>query len=1838
MKNLGKRILSMFMVVVMCITTFVNLPTVNAYADSNNRIATYINLAKSKEVTDVDVSGLTEDQLRFLGVWLSNYFSPFMMEITGDSELTDSIKEEMAKALSTNLSFSEDLATQLVEIVYGYMKSTAKPIYPAIKLSDGSWQVFHADKEGHSKGNNTSYATFLSMMSGSADMVSGALIASDSVEIGDKDKWHTIKIEKKENCTLGTGEGLVNLRWGYFLTVDGEIPGNPDYYFLGGYSDEYSITSDSLRFFYDDLVSYDCFSGFSYDNQAAIENGQDAVIERLNGILDTYNNNKADDVADNLQFRLQNAYNSSGNTSIIESALAVCLWLLGQNYETYNSSMTGLSTIVTYPYKSIYLQKTGTFRDSNTYKDTGNPVISFKVDVAEDIFQVKSSPNYTADNALQNIDLNNPSGEEKFPASKGYFVWFDDNDEVHPIADFTVIRGANDTFTPSQLAFAECLLSGNVASGYGFSLTDLHSSDIGDNDSGWDYIYNLREEKSLSWDKLAAMTVYGTTMCVDCFGNIIQAGGVHQRVIMPACMNPYAWKAVNSDGEDTSDELGSSRMLANFIQMANVADISSIKEYSANLFLESASGSGNTKDGALGALRPHFGSGKKETDYWNSDFLSNLLAGSKDTIISVMQQHTSGALWWSQDGFFLPLPKGKLSTSYDEFNVVVFVDTLGAYDTGKDFSAFNPAVMSDTMISLDKDIFSNALADVDKPMIAWGSETAAAASTLYITYCWASLYDSSNKAETIGRLGYRLAVENLPSMKNKGITLTFDGSKIESDIVNWLYYILHPTKGFNYVVTWLTNKVNHFLLNWHSSMVGTNGVGAMTGTTKYRSHYGYVTTPDLSEIQWTDSLINLYNDCVPFLIVILLIIMVFAYLTGVLNLQHAIIGWLMFAIFTVMPVNLINTMVGESNRISQNIYGDKFTYWALIQNETYANAIDTAVQGDGSGSKEGYENYLRTLFNTNSMVYSNQGGESVLVKWQAPKKMASLVLSSEDAKSVSGLGSAGRQMLQGMLNKSYSGQSYVNDEDAVYMYRSYLDITNFSRYIWKYISAKGTGSYYDVFKNTYVDNATKVTSTPEDVVTSYTMTNYFPMNIDVFNFGITSFNQDIWDVEKYFAPTGGFENDSNRISELKKYINNNGGEKQLPKLAAHALYSENTYYYFSWKLYSDGLSPDSSISGSTGFKDLLLGDGKGGYFYDVNGSGALLDVMDMRHLFTDVIPYMKKGNDIVRAFDDVYGIFIYDGVPTEEGHWNDADVSTDPEWKAKYWHNLNVSRLYGVYCPWVDVMYDCSYAKPQKITVMGKSFVVQDPINPQSYTGSGRPMIFSEAEMEEYGLSEGDLTTVERLILKANKGYTERLFDLLNYYNFSDVSLNAAAAINCAFEFNSTFSESGIFSNNHNIYPQSFDLANFSYDAYLRFILSNTTNESMLETSSSDGAGTSAGETSGDFYERIVNNSSMTTVLVMLLLDVVSIYVLPAFRIFFLVAMFFTSFIIILVSAFRIEDNLNFGKKVAKQFFLPLILYFVATVVFSWVLSLFMGTGNNAVTQTNQISISMGDPVMVMLVMLALDIILLIIYWKIISMVIQDMKHGLKMVGGFISGLGGAAVGAVSGALAGAAGGFASGLSSGGTKIKNTYNGKKGEAEQASDSSTKPAQKGTGVENARANERGANGQSIKDEARDNAEMSPKEKQEVQTKTDAINKKAENGEISTVQSEKKVNLGKSNKDNSVEVKTSKEPKQNSGNSNANGGKKGKSGSIEQRQLGRQGNQSGSRKRSGSQRNNQSNGQKPNNNKGGQNVNRNNGGQKNGNNSNTKKRRSNNNGGGGNKGYRPQSGGRNRGKKS
>lgn len=1266
----------------------------------------------------------------------------------------------------------------------------------------------------------------------------------------------------------------------------------------------------------------------------------------------------------------------------------------------------------------------------------------------------------------------------------GYFG-YEKEGTFYPMFDCGI---DGETITPSMIAFDQCLNSIDWENGYGLNFFDFNP----DEQKSLEDIYGAIGD--MSNDAVYKMSAYGAKMIVDCFGNIIVMGGCHQYVVVPGCMNPYTWVSVDSSGEDIM-QAGNYYNVITF-QGMSLADTGKLVtgsgstnsaspdknalwfEFQATDSLNSKMSNNKEKSIKMGPAEYVEGTPMRVTrgtsDYtmdnslwWGGDGVDLLKKAEQGAIYS-----GAGPWYWGgaegglnnppmpgtdkeiNDYILLPVAINNASatkSSVKVLNNMVYVDNLGAFGFDDSDSEINYNV-----INFDNYLESDG-SNPNQLFSAWGQDAANGFTNLYsniesgkinstvtaedyaivsvyTTYAIAGLYENTTEAKkaTIGKLGYRINTDGLVSISADPISIpsSIADSIVNNSIRNWIYYLLHPTKGFDYVRILITNKVNALLVGWHNSMVGTQGVGAITGTTYYRNNIGYVTTPDLSEIEWTSKLIDLYNNAIPFLIVIMIITMLFAYITSIMSIQRCVFGVVIFSCFLLLPVNCINGIVSASNRITQNIYGEKFTYWALVQQESYASQLDEAASG------ESYSNYLKYLYATNNEVYSNQGSDSIVLKWQAPKKMASLMLSSSDSSILDSLSSS--KLIGYALNRdTFSGETYL-DGESTYLYRSYTDIGNFSRFVYNGLdigtqasrstipsdvisnvsdntksainsmSANYSNDRLNGYTNYNGDGSTSTSGelrtikpltskiyndalAKKGIVKNMGINDFVGINQDVFNFSVAMFNNS---GENYKDNL--LENCSDVSKDDLQAFLNNYTDEDLSGLAAYSLMSESPFYYFSWDLYDTGMS--TSASATNGYKSLLLGKDDGGFFYNVDGNGELKDFMDMKSLFTYVIPYLREGNDLVREWDEIYGTEIYDGVPTEEGHWNDTDIKNSKELQQKYWHNLNVARLYEIYTPWVDLMYDCSYAQPETISVLGERVTIQDPLNPASYPDE-RPMIFSESEMLDYGLSESDLTKVEKLILDFNKGAESRMYELLNYYNFSDITLNTAAAINCTFEFNITFSENGIFSDNINLYPQSFEIADFSYDAFLRFILANTVG---IDMTSQD-----------DFYMTIVQNSSMTTAIVMIVLDILSQYVLPAFKLFFLILVFISVILLILVTAFKVDPEQKFIGNLTKGIFVPMLSFFAITIGFAWVVSLFMGVGNNAVTETKTTSISMGDPVTVMLALGALDVVVIIVYYKILKGIVKDIKHNFKAVTNFMGGVFGSALVSLGGIMHG---------------------------------------------------------------------------------------------------------------------------------------------------------------------------------------------------------------------------------
>lgn len=1502
------------------------------YAEgAQDRVETFISMAAGKQMNSESINNLTLDELRFLGIYLSNFYIPFFSELgIYDEASIDSQKERMIKAISNNLKYDEQIAGVLVDNIIDLSRNNYEELILATSENyhDGNYTVQY-------NGKPISYDLFLqSMVAGYTTPFAG------------------------------------QFKYGYFgYMKDGKF--TPVFDFLGSTDNQNNVTACQAVF-------RQCAGA------ASLSNGYgtslfDFTAKEASNMKDISKIFKEDTFDSNAIWE-----NSIFNTTIAVDCFGDII-MLGPNHQYI--MVPGCMN----PYTWSTVNSNGV---DTSFGDKIN-IISVNEMALADAEKLWKKGSDTGSVGFNKNSRSIQVYQKNFanPLNTNIQDWLNDNGKN---ADKDNLLGFKAN-------------SKNISNGTGYVYRLTRGSSV-------------TPPKSTLWKKLKTNN--------DAIFYALEVGNAS---------DPNWGYDVNGVWSHWYD-------FSPHSLVENVSD--DMDDTPLNRILNA------TKNGEKWWQK----AGAAINEYWNvgADYIA-LAKNLHDQV----QEDLSKTIYTER------YPSSTIRADYqsilnqtsNEIGILdnmIYMDNLGAYgfndDTETDMSTFNFVPYLNDEGKSSKKLMNTYSIDKKNAFTSKKGNARYGASKnkknsgdfnnitmdevttvmMYTTYAVAGLYkdDEESKKNTIGKLGFRVNIEELPTIANSALKIPTEVQEdlMKKTIQNWIYYLLHPSEGMDYVKLLVKNKLNAILVGWHNDMLGTNGVGATTGVSYYKSNTGYVTTPDLSEIQWTSSLIDFYNTLIPFLIIIMLIIMLFSYISGIMPLQKSVFGLILFSLFLFTPVSLINNVVGTSNNISQRIYGEKFTYWALVQQESYSKAIDEAANGDS------YDNYLRTLYEKNSEIYTNQGNNSIVLKWQAPKKMASLMFTSSKSKGVMD-GLKNTKLVRRMLGKSMSGETYLNG-DSDYMYRSYIDLSNFSRYVYRGISSSkvGTSSVVSVYDSVNADgdmlsklNNIKATY-KEDIDSGYTNpgsgdltdssktvrltvpfgsvlyknavnqetvdlkglgnNDYVGLHQCLFNFSIPMFNKK--GVNANTLTEFNMPNDTAK-SEVESILATLGSDsnknKELTSLAAYGLISESPFYYYSWCLYDQGMITDSNAAGN--YKNLLLGQDNGGYFYNNIGNGELKDFMDMRSLFTYIIPYLKQGNDVVREWDDLYGVSIYDGVPTDEGHWNDPDITNNEELKQKYWHNLNVARLYEIYTPWVDLMYDCPYAKQETITVMGEKYVIQDPINPASYPDE-RPMIFSESEMYDYGLTEADLTEVERRVLKCNRGMEERMYELLNYYSFSDVTLNTAAAMSCTFEFNTVFSSNGILSDNINLYPQSFEISDFSFDAFLRLILANTLGEDLI-AGVNDGGST-------DFYTTVVNKSSPTTAFMYILVDMASQYALPACKIFFIMAVFISSILLIIATAFKVDPEQRFINKLIRGIATPMGGLLLINIGFSWVISLFMGVGNNAVTQSNVLTIETGDPVITMLIIFALDAICILLYYKLIRGVIDDIKHNFKLSKAFVGG------------------------------------------------------------------------------------------------------------------------------------------------------------------------------------------------------------------------------------------------
>lgn len=396
---------------------------------------------------------------------------------------------------------------------------------------------------------------------------------------------------------------------------------------------------------------------------------------------------------------------------------------------------------------------------------------------------------------------------------------------------------------------------------------------------------------------------------------------------------------------------------------------------------------------------------------------------------------------------------------------------------------------------------------------------------------------------------------------------------------------------------------------------------------------------------------------------------------------------------------------------------------------------------------------------------------------------------------------------------------------------------------------------------------------------------------------------------------------------------------------------------------------DSQASGLTGFSKLLISDD---FFYANPNSkyaGKLKDFMGLEDLFCLIIPYLRNGNDYAREWISTFG--------------NQFDFYAEEKTPEQI-HTTNLEQVWALYSPWVDALVE-SWALPDEVKWGDTRYNIKDALNPYTYVMEDsnrldRFMAFGEADIAAKGYGT-KLTSVEKHIDNVlQKTYTDLRY-LVNYSGFENEVLISMAAMLATFNFNEEFTKVGL--NTVEMYPTGFELQNFSYDSYLRLILLNATGQDFLANS-----GTIS------IYKTVMEQSGTLVGLFIVLLDVFCVWILPAMKFVFVVAMLAFILIITLVLFFQSEEI----AQLLKIMFAPLIKFVLVCLLHTYGTSVFMGDGLTGYVGTQSPVMVTNSTGVTLVVILALNLIVTLLYYKIIKKLLGDIKTwGATAISSFTS-------------------------------------------------------------------------------------------------------------------------------------------------------------------------------------------------------------------------------------------------
>lgn len=814
-----------------------------------------------------------------------------------------------------------------------------------------------------------------------------------------------------------------------------------------------------------------------------------------------------------------------------------------------------------------------------------------------------------------------------------------------------------------------------------------------------------------------------------------------------------------------------------------------------------------------------------------------------------------------------------------------------------------------------------------------------------------------------------------------------------------------------------------WVLSTHRAIIGSwvgNALAVETGAvTPHAAIVGYINTPTLRELPFVSWVLDNFMQVYVFLMLFVFVMMVFMVITNLRTPREAILAVLIMSVVLVMPQVLLNNSIAISNRINDAIFSDRFNFWAITQHQqTFSRLADSMVTGNTLDPV-----IARNMEVSRSMFSSDTG---VRLKWMSPKKHDAFNIIFSDTATGTDLA-----LFRWLFSSFILQEEFTGNPLDTFVYRPYNSIAQAAFDSFEKLSRRDIG-----IEGIAEDIVERAKTTPGVVDSRFAL---FPKDKEFINVSFSEEQLHLIESVKLDTPIRAniqprvyryWHAGSDLVNSAifnSNFLSSDAGLRLSgnPDMYTEAflLLTESPFYYFYNAL-------KHNYGGSDDFRQSLFNPEKYHVRVDYTQNGVVnrtlnkqRDFLDMEGLFRNVIPLLRQSNDFVRGWTAVNG----SEVPRFNFSGGVSGNESEEFLEAKR-RREGMAAVWKMYSPWVSSLEDLG-VNNQRARVAGRSIRITDALCPGSYDSVGRPMIWSEADMYAKNYREGDLTDIEHRIQRVL--YTTHLdmLYLVNYSDFDNEVLITAAAMIATFNFNREFSDTRFWGNSVVMYPQSFELRNFNYDAFLRMILLNATGSPLMVEE--------------DLYVRVIEQSSIFTGIFLLLKSVIAVIVIPAIKIIILLSLLILGFLVCLSCVLNPPDKIL--QVVFKSVVIPILIFSGLNVAFAFVVSMFVGEGRTALVGSRVASISLNDPTTTLVVLIIVSLAYVVAMYRVLEVVIAGVKaYGGAVVfssAGTVVGVGGMLVSRITRGVSdvvGSGGNISNTESSGGSEGSKSDNGSNG--------------------------------------------------------------------------------------------------------------------------------------------------------------------------------------------------------